>query len=123
MTPTLSHELQQAVDRSQGKPIHLEDPRTHKTYVLIDADQADGWLQARGTPPDDWTEAKNARRCELVRKKFAAGLSTAEDAELIELQRAAGEFREQFGPLAAQTARALEAELDRVRKQANGAQR
>jgi hypothetical protein len=115
MTPQLSADLQSAIDHSHGLPVRVEDPRTHKTYLLIESDQAAAWITASSPPSDEWSDARNARRCELVRKKFAAGLSDAEAVELAELQAAAGRYREQFEPMAATTIRALEVEIARVR--------
>jgi hypothetical protein len=117
MIPTLSNELQQALDRSGGQPLRIEDPRTHKTYVLVEWDVARNWMAPQVLAGGDWSEEKNARRCELIRKKFAAGLTPEEAAELDQLQEQVGQFREQFGPLAAETVRALEAELQRIQRQ------
>ena len=114
MTPTLSNELQHALDQSGGQPLRVEDPRTRKAYALVEWSVARTWMETHRDVDGDWSEGKNARRCELVRKKFADGLTPAETAELDQLQEQVGQFREQFGPLAADTVRALEAELQRI---------
>jgi hypothetical protein len=101
-------------------PVRVEDPRTHKTYLLIESNQAASWLGPHVDLSGEWNEERNARRCELVRKKFSAGLSSTEAEELAELQDAAGRFREQFEPMAAATVRALEAELQRLRSKSGG---
>ena len=120
MTTTLSNELQRALDQSGGQPIRLEDPRTRKAYVLVEWNIARTWIETHRKVDGDWSEEKNARRCELIRKKFADGLTPAETAELDQLQEQVGQFREQFGPLAADTVRALEAELQRTRGPQSG---
>ena len=120
MTPTLSNELQHALDQSGGQPLRVEDPRTRKAYVLVEWNVARTWIETHREVDGDWSEKKNARRCELIRKKFADGLTPAETAELDQLQEQVGQFREQFGPLAADTVRALEAELQRIRSPQSG---
>jgi hypothetical protein len=123
MILTLSNELQHAIDQSGGQPLRVEDPRTRKAYVLVEWDVARTWIETPRLAEGDWSETKNARRCALIRKKFADGLTPAETAELDQLQEQVGQFREQFGPLAADTVRALEAELQRIgsRQPGNGA--
>ena len=71
-------------------------------------------METRPVADRDWSEGKNVRRCGLVRKKVAGGLTPDETAELDQLQEQVGQFREQFGPLAADTVRALDAELLRI---------
>ncbi len=115
MTPTLSSELQRALDQSGGQVLRVEDPRTHKAYAIVDWDVASNWIEANHEGVEDWSEEKNARRCALIRKKFADGLTPAEMAELDQLQEQVGQFREHFGPLAAGTLHALDSELQRMR--------
>jgi hypothetical protein len=115
MTPTLSDELQHALDESGGRPLRVEDPRTRKAYAIVEWDVARTWIETRRVVDGDWSEKKNARRCELIRKKFTDRLTPDETAELDQLQEQVGQFREQFGPLAADTVRALDAELQRIR--------
>jgi hypothetical protein len=114
MTLTLNNELQHALDQSGGQPIRVEDPRTRKAYVLVELDDARTWLETRRFSDGDWSEEKNARRCGLICNKYADGLTPGEAAELDQLQEQVGQFREQFGPLAADTVRAPEAELQRI---------
>ena len=120
MNPTLSRELQHALDESGGQPLRFEDPRTRKAYVLVEWNIARTWIETHREVDGDWSEKKNARRCGLIHKKFAGGLTPAEAAELDQLQEQVGQFREQFGPLAADTVRALEAELQRIRSPQSG---
>jgi hypothetical protein len=115
MTATLNNELQHALDESGGQLLRVEDPRTRKAYALVEWDLVESLMRTRGVAPGDWSEQKNSRRCELIRKQFARGLTPDESAELDGLQDQVGQFREQFGPLAADTVRALEAELQRIR--------
>ena len=120
MTLTLNNELQHALDQSGGEPLRIEDPRTRKAYVLVEWDVARAWMETHREQNGDWSEKNNARRCQLIRKKFADGLAPAEIAELDQLQEQVGQFREQFGPLAAETVLALEAELQRIRNTHRG---
>jgi hypothetical protein len=115
MTPPLSDELQHALDESRGQPLRVEDPRTRKAYAIVEWDVVRTWMETRQVVDGDWSDRKNARRCELIRKKFADRLTSDEAAELDQLQEQVGQFREPFGPLAADTVRALDAELQRSR--------
>src|SRR5262245_17637830 len=62
---------------------------------------------ADGAGEDDWTEAKNARRCALIDKEIAGTLSTEEAAELERLQRAMLRYRRRVAPLLLEDARRL----------------
>ncbi len=46
----------------------------------------------------EWSEEKNARRAELINKKYDAGLNAAEKKELQRLQREVDEFAERAVP-------------------------
>jgi hypothetical protein len=59
----------------------------------------------------EWTDAKNARRIELIKKKHAAGLSPAEYVELGGLQDEMLRFRQKVAPLPLEDARRLHQEL------------
>ena len=120
MTFTLNNELQHALDQSGGEPIRVEDPRTRKAYAIVEWEVAQALRGTQRFGDGDWSEEKNARRCGLIRRKFADGLTLGEAAELDQLQEQVGQFREQFGPLAAETVRALEAELQRIGRQPPG---
>ena len=46
-----------------------------------------------------WTPEQNRRRCELIDRKYAHGLTSAEDAELAGLQTAMHRFIDAVAPL------------------------
>jgi hypothetical protein len=119
MTVTLSDELRQALDQSAGQPLRVEDPRTRKTYLLVEWDLVRSWIEPRADD-GNWSQEQNARRCDLIRKKYAHGLTASETAELDQLQEQVGQFRERFEPLAAETVRALAAELFRITQLQSG---
>ena len=99
LTPDQIAEL----ERSDGSPFVVENPRTRQGYVLV---PTDAYLQAkplfeaiigrtRGSVslsaqdqlgPVEWNDAKNARRCALIDKKHDVGLAPAEEPELDRLQ-------------------------------------
>lgn len=59
----------------------------------------------------EWTDAKNTRRIELIKKKHADGLSPAEHLELGGLQEEMLCFRQRVAPLPLEDARRLHQEL------------
>jgi hypothetical protein len=60
---------------------------------------------------EEWTEAKNQRRCDLIDRKYAGGLSLAEAVELAQLQDAMLRYRQRVAPLPLEEARRLHQEL------------
>lgn len=68
---------------------------------------------SNGTPSDaeDWTEAKNARRCELIDRKYAGVLTPQEGIELAGLQDEMLRYRQRVAPLPLEDARRLHQEL------------
>jgi hypothetical protein len=66
-----------------------------------------------GEPPpsenDDepWTEAKNQRRCDLIDRKYAGGLTPAETNELAQLQAQMLRHSRRVAPLPIEAARRL----------------
>lgn len=58
-----------------------------------------------------WTDAKNARRCELIERKYSAGLTPSETGELALLQDAFYCHLERVAPLPLDAARQLDQEL------------
>jgi hypothetical protein len=59
----------------------------------------------------EWTDAKNAHRIELIKKKHAQGLSPSEHVELGGLQDEMLRFRHKIAPLPLEDARRLHQEL------------
>jgi hypothetical protein len=64
-----------------------------------------------GGQESEWTDAKNARRIELITKKHAGGLSPAEHLELANLQDEMLRFRQKVAPLPLEHARRLHQQL------------
>ena len=62
-------------------------------------------------PSVQWTEEKNARRCELLDQKYASGLNANETLELAQLQEEMMRFRQRVAPLPLDDARKLHQEL------------
>lgn len=61
--------------------------------------------------PGDWTEAKNARRCDLIDRKYHGTLLPQEALELSGLQEAMLRYRQRVAPLPLEDARRLHQEL------------
>ena len=59
----------------------------------------------------DWTEANNARRCELIDRQIQSTITPEEGAELDRLQRALRSYLDQVAPLDLEGARRLHAKL------------
>lgn len=77
----------------------------------------------QGTPVVDektW-ECINARRCDLIRRKYTEELTGAEQAELDSLEEAATKYLDTIAPLPNYPLDALQAQVDRIKtKQKNG---
>ncbi len=58
-----------------------------------------------------WTEAKNQRRCELIDRKFAGGLTPPELVELAQLQEEMLRHRQRVAPLPLEDARRMHQDL------------
>jgi hypothetical protein len=67
--------------------------------------------KAKSGGEPEWTDAKNARRVELIKKKLADSLSPAEHAELGGLHDEMLRFRQKVAPLPLEEARRLHQEL------------
>ncbi len=68
--------------------------------------------RSNGVADDEpWTDEKNERRCDLIDRKFAGGLSPAEHIELAELQEQMVRYRRKVAPLPLEAARKLHQEL------------
>jgi len=72
-------------------------------------------LPADPGPPngemDEWTPERNHRRCDLVDKKFATGLTPAEERELAALTAGLRRFVDQVAPIPLDDVRRLHGEL------------
>jgi hypothetical protein len=99
-------EIIRELDRTQGAPVQFEHPRTHARYVVISEDaylQAlpilESSLQVTSPTPVEWTEAKNARRFDLIKRKYSAGITHEEESELTILQNEMSAYRARVAPL------------------------
>jgi hypothetical protein len=77
---------------------------------------ADARAPDRRRADPNWSEAKNARRCELIDRKIQDKLSTEESAELHDLQEAFRAYLDRVAPIPMEGARELHAKLLRRRK-------
>ncbi len=60
---------------------------------------------------EEWTDARNARRVDLIKRKHAGGLAPAEHVELAGLQKAMLRYRQKIAPLPLDDARRLHQDL------------
>lgn len=71
---------------------------------------------SRETEPAEWTDEKNARRCDLIDRKIQNTMSPGEAEELDDLQQALRRHLDRVAPLAMDGAKRLHAELVRRRQ-------
>jgi hypothetical protein len=62
---------------------------------------------------EDWTEAKNARRCKLIDREIKGTLTLEETGELARLQQQMLAYRDRVAPLPLEATRRLHQELMR----------
>jgi len=67
--------------------------------------------KAEPTTQDEWSDAKNVRRCELIDRKYAGTLTPQEAIELAGLQEEMIRYRDSVAPLPLEDARRLHQEL------------
>jgi hypothetical protein len=110
MIARLSDELVEELELAGDQPLRVENPRNHKQYVIIAVERlSTGSPQANANGA--WTEAKNARRFELIDKEIAGTLSTNEAEELGRLSREIDDFLRDIAPLPIHEARTLHEQL------------
>ena len=114
VTAKLSKELAREIERT-GAPLSVEDPRTHKLYMIVYADEYESPAQQpeSATAQSGWTEVKNARRFALVDKEIAGTLTPAESKELANLQREVDDYLDRVAPLPLDAVRDLHDRLVR----------
>jgi PAS domain S-box-containing protein len=79
--------------------------------------QAPGGRATRDRSGDlEWSEAKNARRCDLIDRKIQNTISTEESAELDDLQESLRAYLDRVAPLPMEGAKELHAKLIRRAK-------
>jgi hypothetical protein len=73
------------------------------------------WVVPAATPvvngDEEWTEARNQRRCDLIDRKYAGNLTPPEAVELARLQEQMLRHRQRVAPLPLDDARRLRQEL------------
>jgi hypothetical protein len=100
-------------------------PESVRQFVLaVAVDPAGSVLELDGRPvawvvpaapagngDEEWTEAKNQRRCDLIDRKYAGSLTPPEAIELARLQEQMLRHRRRVAPLPLEDARRLHQEL------------
>jgi hypothetical protein len=72
------------------------------------------WVVPAASAPNGdeaWTEEKNQRRCDLIDRKYAGGLSPSEAVELARLQEQMLRHRQRVAPLPLEDTRRLHQDL------------
>ena len=108
MIAKLSSDLLLELDRLGNRPLAVEDPRTHRRYWLV-PDEPNARRKSAGN--DDWSDAKNALRFELIDKEIAGTLTAAESSELTSLQAQMDDYLRRVAPLPIAQTRQLHARL------------
>ncbi|HEY2413055.1 MAG TPA: hypothetical protein VGI40_12470 [Pirellulaceae bacterium] len=116
MVAQTSSDILRELARTSGGPVYFEDPQTHARYVALRQDTFESLLpmpDEEQTQPsaEEWTEAKNARRFDLIHKKFDDGLAAEDASELALLQAEMLQYRDRVAPLPLEDARKLLGEL------------
>ena len=104
-----------------------QDERVKQFVLSVSADPGGSVLELNGqavacvVPPskamngsageEEWTDAKNVRRAELIKQKYASGLAPAELVELAGLQEEMLRYRQKVAPLPLDDARRLHQDL------------
>jgi hypothetical protein len=88
----------------QGAVLELNGRAVACVLPVPPGDEGDG-------APEEWTEAKNDRRCDLIDREIAATLTPGEAVELHRLQREMLRYRRRTAPLPLDDARRLHQEL------------
>lgn len=112
MSMSLSIELADELVRNGNRPLTVEDPRTHRQYVIIPANDSTLPLNAsaeNGTL--GWNQDKNARRFALIDKDIAGTITGEEAVELAKLQQEISTFLSRVAPLPIKEARELHDQL------------
>lgn len=123
MSLHLPTEVLDQIDQGE-QPVYLEDPRSHEEYVLVPKKEYEllrdsgGACTKRGKSStgkgdvaDEWNEAMNARRFELVDREIDGTLAAGEIGELQDLQDKMLAFRRKVAPLPIDELRELHQQL------------
>jgi len=98
---TLTPEIVQELESLGDQPLCVEDPDTRRRYLVVDAERYDVVRKRSSASPSGvtWSEQKNNRRIELIRKKFSHGIVDEESQELAALQEELADYRASVVPL------------------------
>ena len=113
MIAKLSEDLILELDRNGHRPLAVEDPRTHRRYVLMALDENES-AEGPTTTADmggEWSESKNVRRFALIDQEIAGSLTPLESIELTRLQLEMDAYLRQVAPLPIDATRRLHAQL------------
>jgi hypothetical protein len=112
MTMALSIELADELARNGNRPLTVEDPRTHRQYLIIPANKS---TSPQNIPAENgtegWNQDKNARRFALIDKDIAGTITGEEVVELAKLQQEISAFLSRVAPLPIKEARELHDQL------------
>lgn len=91
MTPSITQQLQKALEEQGGKPVHLFDASGNDAVVVM---RAIDFQRVQRLLDDDeleivWTNELDERRQALIDKKYSQSLTEPERMELALLQRQA----------------------------------
>lgn len=119
MQLTLTAEQRKAIDKSTGAPVYLVDAENKETFVLLRekdfrrirplGEEGNGAHEAEELI--DWTEAKDERRYELIKKDIARKITPTEAEELAQLDLEAEKHFDRIAPLPMKGAQRLYREL------------
>ena len=99
MTPKITAEQRKALDEQNGEPIIVIDPDRQQRFVLIaDTDYRVRDLAVDSNGDGEWTEEKEARRCDLIDKDIAGTITIEERAELAVLDRQGNDHYDKIAP-------------------------
>jgi hypothetical protein len=113
MIAKLSDELALELDRNGNRPLSVEDPRTHKLYVIVAEEDFGSNSQPPSHAPSQtaWNSDKNARRFALIDKEIAGTITQAETKELATLQQEMDDYLRRVAPFPIDAMRALHDQL------------
>ncbi len=83
MTPKLTPEMREALHRTHGRPLDVEDDEERKVYVLV---EKDAFVQLQGLQTDVDDETRGILR-KLVREGIDSGPGVPADQALAELRK------------------------------------
>jgi type I restriction-modification system DNA methylase subunit len=121
-TPHAKESLQRQIDATDGEI----DKLVYELYGLTEDEirvvegqaQVQPAAELNGEPPaeEEWTDAKNDRRAELIERKIAKTITPDEESEFEQLQAQLRHYRDRVAPLPLEEARRLHQELVELAK-------